>query len=125
MKARLALKAAMAEKVVINGSVSGGEMQARGKSVLELLADEFGAGLFGLHDEIREEGGSQQLPVDSSQQKKERRLNHREHKGRSPPAAGRHEDIERRSRQLRGVGEDSRPKKENAPKDRGEVFYKS
>src|SRR5260370_1983767 len=54
MKARLAFKAAVPEKVVINGSVGGGEAQTRGKGVLELLADEFGAGLFGFHDEIRE-----------------------------------------------------------------------
>ncbi len=54
MKARLAFKAAVPEKVVINGSVGGGEAQTRGKSVLELLADEFGVGLFGFHDEIRE-----------------------------------------------------------------------
>jgi len=54
MKARLAFKAAVPEKVVINGPVGGGEAQTRGQSVLELLADEFGAGLFGFHDEIRE-----------------------------------------------------------------------
>src|SRR5258708_12298023 len=54
MKTRLAFKAAVPEKVVINGSVGGGEAQTRGKGVLELLADEFGAGLFGFHDEIRE-----------------------------------------------------------------------
>src|SRR5260370_14422026 len=54
MKARLAFKAAVPEKVVINGPVGGGEAQTRGKSVLELLADEFGVGLFGFHDEIRE-----------------------------------------------------------------------
>jgi hypothetical protein len=53
-KARLAFKAAVPEKMVINGSVGGGEAQTRGKSVLELLADKFGVGLFGLHDEIRE-----------------------------------------------------------------------
>jgi hypothetical protein len=51
MKARLAFKAAVPEKMVINGSVGGGEAQTRGKSVLELLADKFGVGLFGLHDE--------------------------------------------------------------------------
>src|SRR6267142_2384149 len=54
MKARLAFKAAVPEKMVINGPVGGGEAQTRGKSVLELLADEFGAGLFGFHDETRE-----------------------------------------------------------------------
>jgi hypothetical protein len=54
MKARLAFKAAVPEKMVINGSVGGGEAQTRGKSVLELLADKFGVGLFGLHDEIRQ-----------------------------------------------------------------------
>jgi hypothetical protein len=54
MKARFAFKAAVPEKVVINGPVGGGEAQTRGKSVLELLADEFGVGLFGFHDEIRE-----------------------------------------------------------------------
>lgn len=54
MKARLALEAAVPEKVVIHGAVGGGEAQTRGKSVLELLADEFGVGLFGFHDEIRE-----------------------------------------------------------------------
>jgi hypothetical protein len=54
MKARLAFKAAVPEKMVINGSVGGGEAQTRGKSVLELLADKFGVGLFGFHDEIRE-----------------------------------------------------------------------
>ncbi len=53
MKARLAVEAAVPEKVVINGSVGGGETQTRGKSVLELLADEFGVGLFGFHEEIR------------------------------------------------------------------------
>jgi hypothetical protein len=37
--------------MVINGSVGGGEAQTRGKSVLELLADKFGVGLFGFHDE--------------------------------------------------------------------------
>jgi hypothetical protein len=31
-----------------------GEAQTRGKSVLELLADKFGVGFFGFHDEIRE-----------------------------------------------------------------------
>lgn len=54
MKARLALEAAVPEKVVIDGSVGGGEAQTRGESVLELLADKFGVGLFGFHDEIRE-----------------------------------------------------------------------
>lgn len=54
MQARLALEAAVPEKVVIDGSVGSGEAQTRGKSVLELLADEFGVGLFGFHDEIRE-----------------------------------------------------------------------
>jgi hypothetical protein len=54
MKTRLALEAAVPEKVVINGPVGGGEAQTRGKSVLELLADKFGVGLFGFHDEIRE-----------------------------------------------------------------------
>lgn len=56
MKARLAFKAAVPEKVVINGSVGGGEAQTRSKSVLELLADKFGAGPFGFHDEIRDMG---------------------------------------------------------------------
>jgi hypothetical protein len=54
MKARLAFKAAVPEKMVINGPVGHGEAQTRGKSVLELLADKFGVGLFGLHEEIRE-----------------------------------------------------------------------
>ncbi len=54
MKARLAFKPAVPQKMVINGSVGGGEAQTRGKSVLELLADEFGVGLIGFHDEIRE-----------------------------------------------------------------------
>ena len=54
MKARLTLEAAVPEKVVIHGAVGGEEAQTRGKSVLELLADEFGVGLFGFHDEIRE-----------------------------------------------------------------------
>jgi hypothetical protein len=53
-KARLALQAAVPEKMVINGSVGGGEAQTRGKSVLELLADKFGVGLFGFHEEIQE-----------------------------------------------------------------------
>jgi len=53
MKARLAFEAAVPEKVVINGPVGGGEAQTRGKSVLELLADKFGAGFFGFHDETR------------------------------------------------------------------------
>lgn len=44
MKARLAFKAAVPEKMVINGAVGGGEAQTRGKSVLELLADQFGVG---------------------------------------------------------------------------------
>jgi hypothetical protein len=44
--------------VVIDGSVSGGEAQTRGQSVLELLADKFGVGLFGFHDETREMGWS-------------------------------------------------------------------
>lgn len=54
MKARLAFEVAVPEKVVIDGSVGGGEAQTRGKSVLELLADKFGVGLFDFHDEIRE-----------------------------------------------------------------------
>ncbi len=54
MKARLAFEAAVPEEVVINGSVGGGEAQTRRKSVLELLANEFGVGLLGFHDEIRE-----------------------------------------------------------------------
>jgi len=54
MKARPAFEAAVPEEVVINGSVGGGEAQTRGKSVLELLADKFGVGLFGFHDETRE-----------------------------------------------------------------------
>ncbi len=54
MKAGLAFEAAVTEKVIINGAVGGGEAQTRGKSVLELLADKFGIGLFGFHDEIRE-----------------------------------------------------------------------
>jgi hypothetical protein len=54
MKARLTFEAAVPEKVVIDGSVGAGEAQSRGKCVLELLADEFGVGLFGFHDEIRE-----------------------------------------------------------------------
>jgi hypothetical protein len=49
MKAGLAFEAAVTEKVIINGAVGGGEAQTRGKSVLELLADEFGVGLFGFH----------------------------------------------------------------------------
>ena len=53
-KARLAFKAAVPEKMVINGSVGDGETQARSESVLELLADKFGVGLFGFHDVIRE-----------------------------------------------------------------------
>jgi hypothetical protein len=56
MKARLAFKAAVPEKMVINGPVGDGETQARSESVLELLADKFGVGLFGFHDEIREMG---------------------------------------------------------------------
>jgi hypothetical protein len=60
MKARLAFKAAVPEKVVINGTVGGGEAQTRGKSVLELLADEFGVGLFGFHDAQRGEANSSQ-----------------------------------------------------------------
>jgi hypothetical protein len=83
MKARLAFQTAVPEEVVIHGAVGGGETQTRGESVLELFAGEFGVCLFGFHDEIREEVGSQQLSVDSSQQKKERRLKHREHRGRS------------------------------------------
>lgn len=54
MKARFAFEAAVAEKVVVNGAVGGGEAQTRSESVLELFADKFGVGLFGLHDEIRE-----------------------------------------------------------------------
>ncbi len=54
MKERLAFKAAVPEEVVINGSVGGGEAQTRGKSVLELLADKFGVGPFGFHDETRD-----------------------------------------------------------------------
>ena len=54
MKARLAFEAAVPEEVVINGSVGGGEAQTRGKCILELLADEFGVGLFDFHDGIRE-----------------------------------------------------------------------
>jgi len=65
MKARPAFKAAVPEKVVINGSVGGGEAQTRGKGVLELLANEFGAGLFGFHDEIRE--------MESSARRRQRR----------------------------------------------------
>jgi hypothetical protein len=53
MKARPAFKAAVPEKMVINGSVGGGEAQTRSKSVLELLANKFGVGLFGLHDKCR------------------------------------------------------------------------
>jgi hypothetical protein len=74
MKARLALKAAVPEKVVINSPVGGREAQARGESVLELLTDKFGVGLFRFHDEIREEVGSQQLSVDCSQQKKRAKI---------------------------------------------------
>jgi len=54
MKAGLAFETAVTEKVIINGAVGGGEAQTRGKSVLELLADKFGVGFFGFHDEIRE-----------------------------------------------------------------------
>jgi len=51
MKARLAFEAAVPEKVVIDGPVGGGEAQTRSQSVLELLADKFGIGLFGFHDD--------------------------------------------------------------------------
>jgi hypothetical protein len=54
MKAGLALEAAVTEKVIINGAVGGGEAQARRETVLELLADEFGVGLFGIHGRIQE-----------------------------------------------------------------------
>jgi len=67
MEARLAFKAAVPEKVVIDGSVGGGEAQTRGQSVLELLADEFGAGLFGFHDEIREREWSAKRNKDATQ----------------------------------------------------------
>lgn len=62
MKARLAFEAAVAEKVVINGSVGGGEAQTRSESVLELFADKFGIGLFGFHD-----GGEEKLTAHSRQ----------------------------------------------------------
>jgi hypothetical protein len=52
MKSGLSFQTAVTEKVIINGAVGGGEAQARGESVLELLADEFGVGLLGFHEEI-------------------------------------------------------------------------
>jgi hypothetical protein len=54
MEAGLAFEAAVTEKVIINGAVGGGEAQTRCECVLELLADEFGVGLFGFHDRIRD-----------------------------------------------------------------------
>jgi hypothetical protein len=45
-------------------------VQTRGKSVLELLADEFGVGLFGFHDEIREmEWSAKRREVDSQKKR--------------------------------------------------------
>jgi len=52
MKAGLAFEPAVTKKVIIDSSFSGVEAQARRKSVLELLPDKFGIGLFGFHEEI-------------------------------------------------------------------------
>lgn len=48
-KAGLPFQAGVPEKVGIDGALHGGEMQARGQEVLELVADEFSVGLFGFH----------------------------------------------------------------------------
>jgi hypothetical protein len=69
MKARLTFKAAVPEKVVVNGAVGGGEAQSRGKSVFELLADKFGIRLLGFHDARRGEANSSQPTADSERQR--------------------------------------------------------
>lgn len=50
VQARLPFEAAMAEQMIIDGAVGDTEAQARREIILELLADEFGIGLFGFHD---------------------------------------------------------------------------
>src|SRR5258708_38310787 len=82
MEARLAFKAAVPEKVVINGSVGAGEAQTRGKCVLELLADEFGVGLFGFHEAQRGEAKSSQ-PTAHSERHPDKVGASAEHRGRS------------------------------------------
>ena len=71
MKARLAFEAAVPEKVVIDGSVGGGETQTRSKSVLELFADKFSVGLFGFHEARRGEANSSQLTANSERRKRD------------------------------------------------------
>jgi hypothetical protein len=71
MKTRLAFEAAVPEKVVIDGSVGSGETQTRGKSVLELLADKFGVGLFGFHEAQRGEANSSQPTANSERRRRD------------------------------------------------------
>jgi hypothetical protein len=119
MKARLAFKAAVPEEVVINGPVGGGEAQTRGKSVLEVLADEFGVGLFGFHDEIREMNGVRSEDKDATQEKlrahsrqltarAKTKMQHREHRG--PSTENTEKEVDNRRPELGNQG-----RKEKAP----------